>query len=267
MAQLGDRPTLGSLIDLTGRAAVVTGAGRGIGAACAARIVDGGGQVLIADLDESTANAMAAKLGDRAAAMQVDLYRADAAEFLARRAVELFGGLDIWVNNAGIYPSTPLVELEDPEWDRVLDLNLNAVFRGARAAARAMIAGGKGGVIVNIASNAGMMAGPGIAHYVASKHGVVGFTKSLAVELAADNIRAVGVAPGVVLTEGMEARIESFEAAGFGDIDEHVARSTPLGRMASPDEVARVVLFAVSDLAAYVTGATLVVDGGQIISF
>lgn len=267
MAQLGDRPTLGSLVDLAGRAAVVTGAGRGIGAACAARIIDGGGQVLIADLDESTAVAMATELGDGAAAMQVDLYDVGAAHSLACRAVELFGGLDVWVNNAGIYPSTPLVDLEDSEWDRVLDLNLKAVFRGARAAARAMIAGGEGGVIVNIASNAGMMAGPGIAHYVASKHGVVGFTKSLAVELAPHGIRAIGIAPGVVLTEGMEAQIESFEAAGFGDIHDHVAKSTPLGRMASPDEVARVVLFAVSDLAAYVTGATLVVDGGQIISF
>ena len=264
---LGDRPALGSLIDLAGRVAVVTGAGRGIGAACAARLVDAGGQVLIADLDETTAKAVAADLGDRAAGVQIDLYRVDAAESLTRRAVELFGSLDIWVNNAGIYPSSSLVQLEDAEWDRVLDLNLKAVFRGARSAAKAMIGGRKGGVIVNIASNAGMMAGPGIAHYVASKHGVVGFTKSLAVELAADNIRAVGVAPGVVLTEGMEAQIASFEAAGFGDIHKHVARTTPLGRMAEPDEVARVVLFAVSDLAAYVTGATLVVDGGQAISF
>ena len=255
------------MFDLTGRAAVVTGAGRGIGAACAARIVDAGGQVLIADLDEPSAMALADELGDQAVGVQADLYDGDTAQSLAHQAVDAFGQLDIWVNNAGIYPSTPLVDLEDREWDRVLDLNLKAVFRGARAAAKAMIASGNGGVIVNIASNAGMMAGPGISHYVSSKHGVVGLTKSLAVELAPQNIRAVGIAPGVVHTEGMDAQVASFEAAGFGDIHEHVARSTPLGRMASPDEVARVVLFAASDLAAYVTGSTLVVDGGQIISF
>jgi NAD(P)-dependent dehydrogenase (short-subunit alcohol dehydrogenase family) len=133
----------------------------------------------------------------------VDVGRRDASEKLAEIALEEFGALDVWINNAGIYPSSPLIDLDDKSWDEVLNVNLSAMFRGARAAARVMRDRG-GGVIVNMASNAGMAAGPGSAHYVSSKHGVVGLTKSLAVDLAPFGIRSVGIAPGVTRTEGID---------------------------------------------------------------
>lgn len=258
---------LTKLLRLDGRAAVVTGAGRGIGAAVAARLAEVGAEVVVADVDGEAAAGTAAAIGGGARAVAVDLCEAGAADEVADAAVGAFGSLEIWVNNAGIYPSTPLLDLEDDEWDRVLALNLDATFRGARAAARVMKEHDSGGVIVNVASNAGMAAGPASAHYVASKHGVVGLTKSLAVDLARYAIRAVGIAPGVTRTEGIEAAAEVLRPAGWGDLDAYAERTTPLGRMADPDEIARVVVFAASDLAAYVTGSTIVVDGGQLVSF
>jgi NAD(P)-dependent dehydrogenase (short-subunit alcohol dehydrogenase family) len=258
-----DHVPLCELLNLDGRTAVVTGAGRGIGAAIVARLVEAGAEVVAADIDVESAGDSSA----RTRAVAVDLYDAGAAETVAAAAVEAFGSLDIWVNNAGIYPSASVDAMEDDEWDRVIDLNLKATFRGARAAARLMIGRGTGGVIVNIASNAGMAAGPGSAHYVSSKHGVVGLTKSLAVDLARHRIRAVGIAPGVTRTEGIDAASAALRESGWGDLDEYAERTTPLGRMAMPDEIARVVVFAASDLAAYVTGTTIVVDGGQLTSF
>ena len=257
-----DLTPLTELMRLDGRTAVVTGAGRGIGAAAAARLAEAGAGVIAADIDGEAGAGTAGAIR----AVMVDICHTGAAEDVAASAIDAFGSLDIWVNNAGIYPSSPLIDLEDDAWDRVLDLNLRATFRGARAAARVMKEGGRGGVIVNIASNAGMAAGPGSAHYVASKHGVIGLTKSLAVDLAPYGIRAVGIAPGVTRTEGIEAAAEALREAGWGDLDAYAERTTPLGRMAQPDEIARVVVFAASDLAAYVTGTTIVVDGGQVVS-
>ncbi|MDH3295502.1 MAG: SDR family oxidoreductase [Acidimicrobiia bacterium] len=253
---------LAELLRLDGQTAVVTGAGRGIGAAIVSRLVEAGAAVVAADIEPQRASGVAGPI--RTAA--VDLRHPEGCDTLADLALDTFGSLDVWVNNAGIYPSSPLVDLNDDEWGRVLEINLTAAFRGARAAARVMIPHG-GGVIVNIASNAGMAAGPGTAHYVSSKHGVVGLTKSLAVDLASDGIRAVGVAPGVTRTEGVEAAAASLRQAGWGNLDDYVGRTTPLGRMAQPDEIARVVVFAASDLASYVNGTTIVVDGGQLISF
>jgi NAD(P)-dependent dehydrogenase (short-subunit alcohol dehydrogenase family) len=258
-----DLTPLHELLRLDGRTAVVTGAGRGIGAAIVARLLEAGAHVVAADIDGD----FAADLPEDAHAVAVDLRDTGAADEVTAAAVDTFGSLDLWVNNAGIYPSSPLVDIDDDEWDRVLDLNLRATFRGARAAARMMTQRNTGGVIINIASNAGMAAGPGSAHYVSSKHGVVGLTKSLAVDLARFGIRAVGIAPGVTRTEGIEAASESLRASGWGDLDAYAERTTPLGRMAQPDEIARVVVFAASDLASYVTGTTIVVDGGQLISF
>lgn len=254
---------LAELVRLDGRTAVVTGANRGIGAAIVGRLTEAGANVIAADIDAS----MSSKASVAALTVPTDMCSDGAPEELTRLAIDTFGGLEIWVNNAGIYPSTPILDLDDTEWDRVLDLNLRATFRGARAAAQAMKQCGAGGVIVNISSTAGMAAGPASAHYVASKHAVVGLTKSLAVDLAVHNIRAVGIAPGVTRTEGIEAAADVLRQAGWGDLDEYAERTTPLGRMAQPDEIATVVAFAVSDLASFVTGTTIVVDGGQLNSF
>jgi NAD(P)-dependent dehydrogenase (short-subunit alcohol dehydrogenase family) len=254
---------LADLLSLRGRTAVVTGASRGIGAAVAARLGEAGATVVAADLDGDAA----VRAEGVAHALTVDLRDVGATDTVVAHAIEATGSLDIWVNNAGIYPSAAVIELDDDQWDDVIGLNLTAAFRGARAAARAMVDHGTAGVIVNIASNAGMAAGPSSAHYVASKHGIVGLTKSLAVDLAQYGIRAVGIAPGVTNTEGLDIAKAELRRFGWGDLDAYAARTTPLGRMADPDEIARVVLFAASDLASYVTGTTILVDGGQVVSF
>ena len=256
-------PPVNELLSMEGRTAVVTGAARGIGAAVGRRLREAGASVVLADRDPVTVD----DATDRVVTVMSDVVADDSVEELVTVAVDSFGSVDVWVSNAGIYPSAPLAELDDESWDRVLDLNLKAVFRGARVAARQMQIQGTGGVIVNMASNAGMAAGPGTAHYVASKHGVVGLTKALAVDLADSAIRVVSIAPGVTRTEGIMAAAKSLEESGWGDLEEYVKRSTPLGRMAEPDEIARVVLFAASEMASFVTGATIVVDGGQLVSF
>jgi NAD(P)-dependent dehydrogenase (short-subunit alcohol dehydrogenase family) len=162
------------------------------------------------------------------------------------------------VNNAGVYPSTPVLEMTDADWEHVIRTNLGGTFTGAREAARRMVAAGHGGVIVNLSSIAGIRGrGPGIPHYVASKHGIVGLTKQLALEFAAAGIRVLAVAPTTIITPGVEE--------GLGHPEDIEVRLTgPLGRPGRPDDVARVVVFCASDLSMFMTGSTLVVDGGEM---
>jgi NAD(P)-dependent dehydrogenase (short-subunit alcohol dehydrogenase family) len=259
--------TLAELLSLEGRRAVVTGGAVGIGLAIARRLAEAGAAVVIGDLHDTDAAvaALGADTGARIIGTHLDV--ADTASIVACAdlAVDELGGLDIWVNNAGIYPSTPLLDLTDESWDAVLDVNLRGSFVGAREAARRMSGAGRGGVIINIASTAGYQAGgPGVAHYVSSKHAVRGLTKSLAVELGPQGIRALAVAPTLIETPGIEAGREAFREAGLGDILDSYAERLPLGRVGVADDVARVVLFAVSDLAEFMTGSTLLVDGGDI---
>src|SRR4051812_15712549 len=200
---------LAELVSLRGRAAVVTGGARGIGRAVCARLAEAGAEVVAADLAEPAPAAP----GIRAA--HVDVTDPASVVRLAELAARELGRLDVWVNAAGIYPAAPLLELAEEEWDAVLDVNLRGTFLGAREAARAMIAAGNGGVIVNVTSTAAYEAGRGVAHYVSSKFGVRGLTKSLAVELGQHGIRALAVAPTVTLTEGLEERRAELEATGF----------------------------------------------------
>lgn len=254
---------LTELLALSGRVAVVTGGARGIGLACCTRLAEAGASVLVADVDEGAAIGAAARIGQGAEAARVDVREAESVRALVDQAVSDLGGLDVWVNSAGIYPVSPLLELSEEVWDGVLDVNLRGTFIGAREAARAMIASGKGGVVVNIASTAAYRAdGPGVAHYVASKFGVRGLTQSLAGELGRHGIRVLAVAPTVTMTPGLEAQRAPLEAAGFA-LDELGPR-LPLGRVAVPDDVARVVVFCASDLSLLMTGSTLLVDAGEL---
>jgi NAD(P)-dependent dehydrogenase (short-subunit alcohol dehydrogenase family) len=259
---LADRP-LSQLISLAGRRAVVTGAAMGIGAAIAARLAEAGAAVLLADLDKPAAEAAAAQVsarhGGTVLATQLDV--ADSASVIAAAdlAAREFGGIDIWVNNAGVYPSTPLTDLSDDAWDRVLDINLRGTFFGCREAARRMVPARPGAVIVNLSSIAGIRGRQaGVAHYVASKHGIIGITQQVALELAPHGIRVLAVAPTTIITPGVEER----SAARGADLEQ--ALVTPLGRAGRPDDVARVVLFCASDLAMFMTGSTLLVDAGQM---
>ena len=254
---------LADLLRLDGRVAVVTGGARGIGYATASRLIEAGARVVVADVDGHAARAVKARLGEAALAAHVDVADEGSVRALAQTAVDAWGSLDIWVSNAGIYPPAPLLSLGVEEWDRMLDINLRGAFLGAREAARVMIPLDRGGVIVTIASTAAYRAaGPGVAHYVASKFGVRGLTQSLAVELGAHGIRVLAIAPTVTLTPGLEEQCDALEAAGFA-VDELGPR-LPLGRVAVPDDVARVVVFCASGLSLLMTGSTLLVDAGEL---
>ncbi|MEO5898571.1 MAG: glucose 1-dehydrogenase [Ilumatobacteraceae bacterium] len=258
-----ERP-LADLVSLSGRRAVVTGAASGIGRAIAHRLAEAGAAVVIADLDGDGAAKVAAEVaattGARAIGVEVDVTDSTTLASAAERAHLDLGGLEIWVNCAGIDPTTgPAIEATDEFIDRMLTVNVRGTFAGAREAAKRM---DHGGVIVNLISTAGFRAATGISAYVASKHALVGLTKNLAVELAARDIRVVGVAPGVIDTPGVQAQLAPLAAAGL-----NVAATmnrTLLGRGGQPDDVARVVLFLASDLAAWITGEIVVADAGSL---
>jgi NAD(P)-dependent dehydrogenase (short-subunit alcohol dehydrogenase family) len=259
--------SIGELISLAGRGAVVTGGAVGIGYAIAQRLAEAGASVLLTDVadPEAPASRLATATGGTVVGAYLDVTDAAAIGSTAARAARELGSLDIWVNNAGIYPSTPVLELTDEDWDRVLAVNLRGSFVGAREAARQMVDAGRGGVIINIASTAGFKAaGPGVAHYVSSKHALVGLTKSLGVELGPHGIRVLGIAPTLIETPGIEAGGEAFRRAGLGDVIDSFAQRLPLGRVGAPDDVARVALFCASDLAMFMTGSTLLADGGDV---
>ncbi|MGW6401300.1 SDR family NAD(P)-dependent oxidoreductase [Streptomyces sp. NPDC055134] len=256
---------IANLVSLKGRTAVVTGSAAGVGATIAERLAEAGANVVIADRDKDAAQAQADAMTARnwsALAVAADVTAPAEVAALADAAVERFGSLDIWVNNAGAYPSSPLMDITDAQWDRVLELNLRGTFTGAREAARRMIDAQRPGVIINISSTAAFTVGGGnAAHYVASKHGVAGLTKSLAVELGPLGIRALSVAPTLTETPGVAYK---REAENLGDVLDDYGSQLPLGRIGRPDDIARVVLFAASDLAAFVTGVVLPVDGGDL---
>ena len=264
---VSSRP-LADLFSLGGRVALVTGGARGIGLACARRLAEAGAAVAVADLDKAAAEQGAAEIaaahGAPAIGVEVDVTDPASVEAaFARTAAEL-GGLDVLVNNAGIFPIFPVLPMPDEEWDRVIRTNLYGAFHCAREAGRRMA--DTGGVIVNMVSVQAFKAGTaGLAHYTTSKGALVALTKALAVELGPFNIRVLGVAPTVVDTPGLQANMPIFEASGVSDVIDMVSKQLPLGRTAVPDDVARVVVFAASDLAAMMTGDILAVDGGHLL--
>ncbi|MBM3799156.1 MAG: SDR family oxidoreductase [Actinobacteria bacterium] len=255
--------TLAELLDLSGRRAVVTGGAKGIGAQTARRLAEAGADVVIADLDLSAATATATDIasatGRTTVASFIDV--GDTASIVAAAdvAVSRLGGIDIWVNNAGIYPTTgPAIEATDEFIDRMLSINVRGSFAGAREAAKRM----KSGVIINLASIAGLSATPGISAYVMSKHAVIGMTKVLSREFAPLDIRVVAVAPGPIDTPGVQDQLAPLKAAGV-DVGAMLTK-TPLGRGGVPDDIARAIVFLASDLAAWVNAETLVVDAGSL---
>jgi NAD(P)-dependent dehydrogenase (short-subunit alcohol dehydrogenase family) len=264
---VSSRP-LAELFSLAGRTALVTGGGKGIGAAVARRLAEAGAAVMVADLDKAGAEEVAGDItagGGTAIGVELDVTDSASVEAVVGRATAELGGLDVLVNNAGIFPIFPFLALPDEEWDRVLRTNLYGAFYCAREAGRQMVQGGKGGVIVNIASIQAFRAGaPGLAPYTSSKGALVAFTRALAVELGPMGIRVLAVAPTVVDTPGLQANMPVFQAAGISDVIATVSATLPLGRTAVPDDVARVVVFCASDLAALMTGDTLLVDAGHL---
>ena len=269
IADVSDR-SIAELVSLAGRSAVVTGGGRGLGKAIVQRLAEAGANVLIGDVDGDLAVAAATDLDGRYAARvcgtQMDVSDPASVAAAGKLAAESFGAIDIWVNNAGIFPSVPLVEISDELWDQVLAVNTRGVFLGSREAARSMTGSGRGGVIINIVSTAGFKGvAPGLAAYVGSKHAVRGMTKQMALELAPQNIRVLGVAPTYCVTEGNQLAAAGNPDLVNSEVDIPAMLTSRLGRVGVPDDVARAVLFCASDMSAFMTGSTLLVDAGETI--
>jgi NAD(P)-dependent dehydrogenase (short-subunit alcohol dehydrogenase family) len=258
---------LADLVSLKGRAAVVTGGAQGLGKAMARRLAEAGASVLIGDLKVEQAEAAAAELasryGGKVVATRLDVTDTGSVVAAAELAERELGGIDVWVNNAGLYPNITLLEMTDEVWDQVMAVNLRGVFASCREAARRMIAAGKGGVLINVVSTAGFSGvAPGVSAYVASKHGVRGLNRQLAIELAPHGIRVLGVAPTFCETEGNMAALAELPERVRSEIASTL--TSRLGRVGVPDDIARVVLFAASDLALFMTGSTILVDAGEV---
>ena len=244
-------------IDLTGKTAIVTGAGQGIGLATAQGLYEAGANLVINYFDDpegvnkTLAENAAAELGERAIALAADVRNSDQLKAMVAGAVEKFGGLDILVNNAGILRDRSFKKMSDQEWHDVIDTNLTGVYNSCKAAIECL---NDGGAIVNVSSLAAVMGFFGQANYASAKAGVMTLTKVLSKELARKNIRVNAIAPGVVNTEmGMSIPEENRKV---------MLTNIPLGRFAEPSEISDVVLFLCSDMSSYVTGQTIHINGG-----
>jgi 2-deoxy-D-gluconate 3-dehydrogenase len=266
---LADRP-LRSLVDLSNKVALVTGAAQGFGFACARRLAEAGAAIVVADRRADrleTARGRLATAGYAVAAAEGDVSVEADVERLVGTAVERFGRLDVLVNNAGVFSNFLLEHLTPTEFQRILGVNVNGAFLCIRAAAARMREQGDGGSVVNITSvDAVHPSGSGLSHYGTSKHAIWGLTKTMALELGPDGIRVNAVAPGPSLTEGAIEFVQAGAPEGI-DVDAQWAAyqaRIPLRRLADADDVARATLFLASDLGSYVNGAQLVVDGGLL---
>ncbi|MBX6320623.1 MAG: SDR family oxidoreductase [Rhodospirillaceae bacterium] len=252
---------------LSGRRALVTGAGTGIGRAIARALADAGARVAVSDIDPAAATAVAMEIGRGAGAHRLDVTDARQTAQVFTDVEEAFGGLDLVVANAGVSTMNRVVDLTEEEWDLNMSVNAKGVFLTDREAVRRFLASGTRGVIVNTASLAGKLGAPLLAHYSASKFAVVGFTQALAREVAPHGIRVNCVCPGYVRT-GMQERELAWEAKLRGMTPEAVRAEyvslTPLGRIEEPEDVAAAVVFLASDLARFITGEALNVTGGVL---
>jgi NAD(P)-dependent dehydrogenase (short-subunit alcohol dehydrogenase family) len=247
-----------------GKVAFVTGAGSGIGRASAVAFARDGANVVVADVSErgnqETAR-MIEELGARTLAVKCDVTQAEDIRAALDKAVDTFGRLDFAFNNAGAeQPVTAVADVTEHEWDRILNINLRGVFLCMRAEIPVMLRSGGGGVIVNTSSGAGVKGFKGQAAYAAAKHGVIGLTKSAALDYASQGIRINAICPGIIETSMMDRF-----TGGTSEGRDRVIAQEPVGRMGRPEEIAAAVVWLCSDLAAFTIGHALVVDGGQTV--
>ena len=241
-------------IDLSGKVALVTGGGRGIGRAIASALAACGARVAVVDLNRTSAEAVATEIGN-ASGFMCDVTVATDVAALVETVEKDFGSCDILVNNAGITRDNLMLRMKDEDWDAVLSTNLRSAFLTIRAASRGMMKR-RWGRIVNMASVVGLMGNKGQTNYAASKAGLVGLTKSVAKELASRNVLCNAIAPGFIETEMTARMTPEARAALQGMI--------PLERLGTTADVASAVAFLSSDLASYITGQVLVIDGGLL---
>jgi len=244
------------MIDLSNKVALVTGSGRGIGKAIALKLAENGATVVINDIGPS-AQAVAEEIqamGKKSLAVAADVSSAEDVAQMAEKAVATFGSIDILVNNAGINRDQLLIRMSDEDWEKVLAVNLKSVFLCTRAVMKQMLKQRRGRII-SIASIVGLVGNPGQANYAAAKAGIVGFTKSIAREVASRGITVNAIAPGFIDTE-MTQKLSP-------DQRQELMARIPLGRLGSPEDVASAVSFLASEEAGYITGQVLTVDGGM----
>ncbi len=242
---------------LSGRTAVVTGSTRGIGRAIAEKLAQEGAVVIVSGRSQEQADQVAADIeaaGGKAIGVAADVADPESAEALIKAAIDKTGRIDILVNNAGITRDNLFMRMKQDEWNAVLDVNLNGVYNCTRAAVRPMMKQ-RFGRIINVSSIVGLMGNVGQTNYAASKAAVIGFSKSLARELASRNITVNVVAPGYIRSDMTDVLSD--------EIKEKLMEQIPMGRVGEPDEVAHAVLFLADDASSYITGQTLVVDGGM----
>jgi len=243
---------------LDGKVALVTGSGRGIGKAVALKLAKEGADIIICDINEQDAVSTSEeikKMGRKSAGYKVDVSSLNDVQNMVEKVLDNFSKVDILVNNAGITRDNLLLKMSEEEWDLVLNVNLKGTFNFTKALVRHMIKN-RSGKIVNVASVIGVMGNAGQANYAASKAGVIGFTKSIAKEVASRNINVNAIAPGFIQTEMTNKLPE--------DIKQKMMDQIPLKRFGSVDNVSDVVLFLASDLSSYVTGEVIKIDGGLV---
>jgi 2-dehydro-3-deoxy-D-gluconate 5-dehydrogenase len=257
------------LLKLNGKVAVVTGGAAGLGLAISQRLAEAGAFVYIADIDDSRGEQSVTELkskGFGASYLHCNVASEKEVVEAIAAVVKEKSSIDILVNNAGVFPRTPLAECTAEQFSKVMAINVEGTFLCSREAAKHMIAAGKGGCIINLASIEAVHPNAGMSAYDASKGAVLTLTKTLAAELGRHDIRVNAIAPGGILTENLKTYLAGINVAdGKAQLKNFISRM-PLGRMGRPDDIAKVALFLASDLAGYVTGTLVVADGGFLIS-
>jgi 3-oxoacyl-[acyl-carrier protein] reductase len=248
------------LYDLSGKVALVTGGSRGIGRAIALALAEAGADILLnyarSDKQADEVKRQVEKMGRKCVTVRADVSKFEQAQNLGKAVVSHFGKLDILINNAGVNRDRTLRRMTPEQWNEVIQTNLNSVFNCTKAVLEAMITQG-GGVIVSVSSVIGEMGNIGQTNYASTKAGIIGFTKSLARELAGNNIRVNAVAPGFIETDMLGTVPE--------DIRKQILAQIPLGRFGTPEEIALSVLYLCSPAASWITGITLRINGGNYI--